>query len=266
MKTTGILLIAALIGAGRSYGSPIFGASAPNTGTRTENAGQIVTAGVYSSDETNLILTWNVAANAGNPSLFDYTYLISGYGDPAIGHLIFSLSDGCSADPACLTGSHDVTFGSFNAASNGNSNPLMPGTIDGAKLDFGFANSTTYAFTSDRAPVYGDFYFKGGQSAGWDVGLPDHTSENANYFIARPDTSGGSVTEVVALPEPGTLYLLGAGVVFLAFGRRKSARQKSIGQPEREDRVAGADRQVLFSAEGIGDRRGFYCSASLKLP
>src|SRR5258705_7525676 len=96
----------------------------------------------------------------------------------------------------------------------------MPGTIDGAKFNFGLADSTPYAFTSDRSPVYGDFYMKGGQSTAWNVGLADHTSELATSFIARPDTSGAAVI-TAETPEPGTLFLLGGGVVFLLFGRKK---------------------------------------------
>src|SRR4051794_19172726 len=159
---TQLLLIFGMTGVAGCYASTIYGTPAPLTGTRTENSGEIVTGGGYQTDAGNFTLDWLVTQTGG---LFTYTYELSGYHTPAISHFVISLSDGCSLDTACITGaSSGFVYGVYNATDQGNSNPGFPAgvSINGVKFDSGSEDSTTYTFTSDRAPVFGDFYLKGG--------------------------------------------------------------------------------------------------------
>jgi hypothetical protein len=206
-------------GAAGCDGSPIFGTLAPSTGTRTESANQITTGGSYATDSADLTISWMISQDAVDPSLFDYVYKLSGASSPAIGHLIISLGSGCSGDPACLSGISSLTFGSYTSTSNGGSNPGFPdsGSIDGVKINFG---NTTYSFTSDRAPVYGDFYLKGGSNSfAYNAGLANASSESATDFIATPGLAGDPAPAVQDAPEPETTFLVGAGMIAVGLGR-----------------------------------------------
>jgi hypothetical protein len=99
------------------------------------------------------------------------------------------------------------------------------------KLDYGNDGQTEWSFYSTRAPVWGDFFAKGGSTGGsdgimlyaWNTGFYDADPADApsngsiGYKILRPDTS----TEII--PEPGTLGLIVLGLAGLAVARKRSA-------------------------------------------
>jgi hypothetical protein len=89
--------------------------------------------------------------------------------------------------------------------------------ITGVKFDDTVGDAPfTVTFESNRAPVWGDFYVKGGNlSFAYNAGLTDHLSEDVNDFIARPNG---------VVPEPGTLAMLGLGLAGL---RQWSRRKRS---------------------------------------
>jgi hypothetical protein len=216
---TAKLLALMLVAVGSCYGVPVFGLPADATGSRTEPS-QIVTGGDYASDDETLTVSWVITPNGG---LFDYRYTISGFDPPGISHFTISLSPGCSLDPACITGVDNFFYGVYDDSA-GNSNPGFPPgfEIDGVKFNFGTEDPFVLTFTSNRAPVWGDFYFKGGSdSFAYNSGLTNHASENVLDFIARPDTSGAPPAEI---PEPGTWALLASGALFVALGRKKLFR------------------------------------------
>lgn len=88
------------------------------------------------------------------------------------------------------------------------------------KLDYGSDGQTEWSFYSKKAPVWGDFYLKGGkdpsnnnvQLYAWNAGFfdADPTSPAAdgsiNNKILRPDS-------ITGIPEPATLSLLGLGLL-----------------------------------------------------
>ncbi len=79
-----------------------------------------------------------------------------------------------------------------------------PGSVSGG-------SGVTFSFLSDRTPVFGDFYAKGGNdSYAQNDGLlaANRQSNDVRYFVARPDTNS-------VVPEPSTYALLGTGLAGL---------------------------------------------------
>jgi hypothetical protein len=207
-KTPLLALAAGLLLTTSAAASPVYGTAASLTGSRTEGAG-VVTVDGYATDGVTQSISWNIVNNGDGT--YTYTYTFGGF-RPAISHFIIDLTDDCvtEGDPDCVTGANGspVILGTY---SEGSGNPSMPGTIVGAKFDYGCddIDDCSFSFTSDRAPVYGDFYVKGGSGpAAWNPGLADHSIEDVEAFIARPN---GDDDETV--PEPGTLMLFGAALV-----------------------------------------------------
>lgn len=213
---------------------PVYGTTVTNldlTGSRTDPF--LVTGGDYTD---TFAVSWEITPITGG---YEYKYTFSGYGSPEISHFILDLTDDCvgpddaAADPGCVANvdyAGQPTLEFKNNFGPGEENPGFPGggaSIGGVKFDDtnGVAPFTV-TFESNRAPVWGDFYVKGGSDNSpdaafgfaYNVGLTNHASEDVNDFIARPNGATAPV------PEPGTLAMLGLGLAGL---RQWSRRKRS---------------------------------------
>jgi hypothetical protein len=97
------------------------------------------------------------------------------------------------------------------------------------RLDYGVEGQTEWDFYSTRAPVWGDFFAKDGTTGttdgvmvyAWNTGFYD-----ADPMVAPSDGSIGNKilrpdTDTQVVPEPGTLGLIGLGLMGLVAGRRR---------------------------------------------
>lgn len=228
-----------VLGADSILGSPIYDTPAVMNGTRT--VGQGLTNGGGSGYD-DLMLTWSIAEQANGT--FDYSYLISGFVSPVLGHAIIELSADCitNAGANCVTNAKvgtltadtpavfalgDWCYGSSGNPGvhcQGNGNVGLPKDIIGVEFtNLPGSTMVVLTFNSTRGPVWGDLYLKGGQQYVYNQGNGRHaTDSNPLDFIARPDPAGAD--PIPETPEPGGFGLASGGLALLgacALRRRK---------------------------------------------
>jgi hypothetical protein len=229
-----LTLLSAPLGAAITYGSSALGELA---GSRIEGSG-IVTTGDWDNADEEETIEWLIAPLGGG--LWSYTYTFLNFVQPAISHFILDLTDDCvdPGDTGCVVnpeydpgklelGAYDKDgkVGGKDKDKDGkSSNPGFPddAEIIGIKFDFGNDGTVIYTFVSNRGPVYGDFYVKGGSESGaYNFGLPDHLiQDNVTAFIARPNGAG-------EIPEPASVVAVGTGLIAVVALRRRWQRRHS---------------------------------------
>jgi hypothetical protein len=174
--------------------------------------------GLYGSGSySDLGIAWDITQIN---SIFHYTYTFSNLNEKKLSHVILDLSDNCtSAASGCVynvSGSTSLVYGTFDG-SNAEPGWPTPATITGIKFEDLPEGLTSISFDSGRAPVWGDFYLKDGTSENgqvwnyaYNVGLIDHSSGSVTDFIARPDTTDGTI------PEPASWMLVSGGLLLAA--------------------------------------------------
>ena len=197
-----------------------------NTATASPN-GNMVVGGEWEIGS----LSWDINPVGGGVWNYKYIFTVgNGPGsNPNLSHIIMELSLGVTGGITGLQatgGSADIEIEEFGTSG---SNPGIPGNIFGVKIE-GFAdtNPITFSFNIERAPVWGDFYAKGGNTsfaynAGFIVSDPIAGPTNGSLLdhILRPDTTNGVAPEVSSLVGWGLCATLAAFVAY----RRRRARQ-----------------------------------------
>ncbi len=220
-----------------AFSAPMWGTPAELDGWRSTGGGGLSGSGGYL--EGVFTVAWSITLpNRDGLWLYSYTLTAPDVHGGGIGHAIFGLApETCFSvvvprSPCVLDGGGKPIgeIDVYAPGEFGNSNPGLPNEIIGVKFDAGGSedlHSVTLEFYSPNAPVWGDFYAKGGQgeagvwNAVWNNGIGAVTTASvggftSNDFIARP---GGFTDEH---PEPASIALVGGGMLALAYGLRNA--------------------------------------------
>ncbi len=177
-------------------------------------------------------IEWTVSENEDGS--WNYAYFIQVYAGE-VSHFILETSEplpeGHIFDPSGQFG--ELVIGEWFYPGGGN--PDMPGPVYGVKFDETWGIEFTVEFDSWRVPVWGDFYATDGAAGGlginqfWNSGflLPDPTAPpwdtSIDDHILRPDSY---------IPEPGTMTLMGLGLLGLVARVRRRNRNVQISASE----------------------------------
>lgn len=229
MRSYSMLRPAAVLcaaGAALAAGSP---AAADLTGTLEQPAaaGGLVAADAWAASTAGegVRFTWDVGRNTDGSWRYEYTIATpEGKGVPSPGHVIFALSPDVSSSSLFDFGGSidDAEFGLFRATPG---NPGFPLSYEiwGANFEIADGTPAVIAFSSDLAPVWSDFYAKGGRASyAYNSGLGTPVANAADALATPVGFGGDPVFKVLVpgrVPAPGALVVL--GLAGLAAMRRR---------------------------------------------
>ncbi len=172
--------------------------------------------GAWSSDTTTL--AWEITQDSGTKYwTYHYTFTV-----PAkeVSHVMIEVSPNFTEGNIFDGTTAGWSLDTYSEGTQGSSNPGLDPALYGLKWEAGDLTSETtfptpdtpiysyeWIIVTDRAPMVGSFYAKDGKDSGDDV------YAYAQGKVPVPDTQ-------TTIPEPSTVFLLGAGLLgLLGFGR-----------------------------------------------
>lgn len=227
MKKILLITMVVLVMAAHGWATPILVDSSNLIGLRSTpiSLGLVASDG-WTQENGGFKISWNIS-QVGDDWSYSYTFTKTDGSQLTknVSHWILEVSPIITAENVYgYIFNTNFTLEGPEIWTESQSNPYMPEEIYGIKLDTGL---TIYTFMSTQAPIWGDFYAKDGKQSdiwatAWNTGIGTDPigSPFTNWIPVLDTTNGGGGGQDV--PEPGTLLLLGSGLIGLAFyGRRK---------------------------------------------
>jgi len=178
--------------------------------------------------------SWVVTEEPGTGWNYSYTLTVTG---KDISHIVTEVSDTFETSNVLGAFVGNGVFELKSLAENGNqydpgsSNPGIPGSFSGIKVDTnGDVQMFTWSFSSNRVPVWGDFHAKSGGRQGEEVylfndGFTGPVDSDPDMLVNPADSGSvdnhilvpNSVTdpEGPGIPEPSTSMLGALGLVLI---------------------------------------------------
>ena len=166
-------------------------------------------------------MSWNIVQVGSD---WQYTYTWSAP-SKALSHIIIEVTPGATINDFIFTpGQSNVGVIEVKNHTEQQGNPGLPDPFWGMKINTtGDPLNFSITFTTWRSPVLGDFYAKDGiqnpgqiQVLAYNTGFTLNDVDNSeNNHIVVPDGQG------VIVPEPGTMILLGLGLLGIGIAVRK---------------------------------------------
>lgn len=170
-------------------------------------------------------IEWSVFQNPD--ASWHYAYTFSHPGGETSHFILETSTNFTTAD--FLDPSGDYAEAEIGWHDQGSGNPNMPSSIYGIKFDEAWGLTSLFEFDSFRMPVWGDFYSKNGSAGGYGV----NSAWNQGFGMADTDPDApamdGSIenhilvpdTQLVPIPEPSSLLLVGASLIGAFVARRR---------------------------------------------
>ncbi len=195
------------------------------TGSIGSSAGTIAGTEAWATGSS---ISWTVSQNLNGSWLYSYDFNVA---SKDISHFIIETCPNFDASDILIFSdpSNELgvpAFGTYTSTSNGGSNPGLPGSIYGFKIDTAAdasALSLGFSFTTNYAPAWQDVYLKDGKQGGDNV-----YAFNSGFNLADPTdlASNGSFDGHIlapgcnlSVPEPSAALLALLGAV--GFFRRR---------------------------------------------
>jgi hypothetical protein len=209
--------------------STVFAANDLNTGLLISGSGLTGT----SSWAGSMSFSWNVSLLN---NVYTYTYVLSDVDTSQqknISHILLQTSDNFTdTDIWDLDINNIAGVDTLQTWTSQLGNPGIPASIYGLKFEkgIGMADSPTWkvVFQSDRAPMWGNFYAKDGQTNQIDNTVYNtdflitpsdrYSFDSVGYYVAVPDTK---TTNTPAVPELATPLLAAMPLIGMLVRRRK---------------------------------------------
>jgi len=199
-------------------------------GSRSTSTGGIIATDGWMESGSGFQIGWNISLSG---TTYTYEYTISGVNETnllgELSHWILEVTEPSYKDDFTVVRGtlSDDPPKLFTRDDQGGSNPYMPDDgIYGIKWEVQDSENGyvyTVEFTSELNPVWGDFYGKDGKPDDSDLfatarntGFGSDPTSVAEFVNFIPTPNGG--TEI---PIPGTVLLLGSGLMGLVGFRRK---------------------------------------------
>jgi len=185
--------------------------ASPTIYTGSLSGDGLIATGTWAGAGTKL--SWEVRSQDSGLWHYEYTLEVAEGHGAGISHIIMEVSDSFTNDNL-FSPSNEGSLDTWG--DQGNSNPYIPESLYGIKTNFTDAGTQiTVSFDSDRVPVWGDFYAKGGAAGGGVF----NTVFNAGYTLNDEDPadppSDGSVDYHVLVPDTVTTYVPAPGAILL---------------------------------------------------